>query len=58
VNGGEIEDYQWNFGPTAVTLQNISAAAPTVWTLIIATLMTLTLVSFMLVYRRRRAVRA
>jgi hypothetical protein len=57
VNGGEIEDYQWNFGPTAVTLQNISAAAPTVWTLIIATLMTLTLVSFMLVYRRRRTVR-
>jgi hypothetical protein len=49
-SSGEVEDYQQTFAPTAVTLQNISAAAPTVWTLIIATLMTLTLVSFMLVH--------
>jgi hypothetical protein len=27
VNNGEVEDYQWNFGPTAVTLNSIAARA-------------------------------
>jgi hypothetical protein len=29
--GGEAEDYQWNFTPTAVTLQSLQAGGPSGW---------------------------
>lgn len=54
VSGGEVEDYLWNFGPNAVTLQTFKVATSTnLWLWLGATLL-LTLSAATLLKKRRQ----
>lgn len=52
VNGGEVEDYQWSFGPTAVTLQSLNAQPAVIWPWL-ASVLGLVLVGMLVVSLRR-----
>ena len=57
---GEVEDYQWSFGPTAINLYNMNASAPAVasWTPLVLSLMAFATMAILFVARihNRRAV--
>lgn len=53
VFGGEVEDYQWNFGPTQVGIQSVNAAQQQPATLLIVTLIVMGSMTTIVVLRRR-----